>query len=57
MYRDLMHSHNRKPEVQKLPHMEKVRELEGRRHEVEEVIRHDLIFQPLPESYTRPYED
>jgi hypothetical protein len=45
------------PAVRDLPHMEKVRELESRCHEVEELIRHDLIFQPLPESYTRPYED
>ena len=30
--------------VRDLPHMEKVRELESRRHEVEELIRHDLIF-------------
>ena len=43
--------------VRGLPHQEKVRALQSRRHEVEELIRHDLIFQPPPESYTRPYED
>jgi hypothetical protein len=40
--------------VHGLPHQEKVRALQSRRHEVEELIRHDLIFQPLAESYTRP---
>ena len=29
--------------VRDLPHMGKVRELESRRHEVEELIRHDLL--------------
>jgi hypothetical protein len=56
-YEHLMYQHFHSPEVKKLPHMEKVRELQSRHHEVEELIRHDLIFQPLPESYTRPYED
>jgi hypothetical protein len=57
MFEHLMYQHMYSPAVRDLPHMEKVRELESRRHEVEELIRHDLIFQPLPESYTRPYED
>jgi len=30
--------------------MEKLRELEAFRHEADEMVRHDLIYQPLPES-------
>lgn len=35
------------PEVQKLPFQERVRELQNRRQSEEEVIRNDLIHQPL----------
>ena len=45
------------PEVRKLSGPEWARELRSRQLEAEEVIRHDVIFQPLPESHTRPYED
>jgi hypothetical protein len=33
-----------------LPHLEKVRELEAFRHEADEMVAHDPIYQPLPES-------
>jgi hypothetical protein len=33
-------------ELQKLPYLERVRELQNRYQEAEEIIRHDLIHQP-----------
>ena len=53
----LMSHYLRDTELQKLPAPQRARALRNRQHAVEELIRHDLIFQPLPESYTRPYED
>ena len=50
MYEQLMSRHNNSKEVQKLPHLERVRELQSHHHEVEEIIRHDLILQPVPEE-------
>ena len=50
MYRHLMHQHHHKPAVQDLPHHLRVRELQSRHHEVEELIRHDLILQPVREE-------
>jgi len=38
------------PELQKLPFLDRVRELQSRRPEAEEVIRHDLIHQPVSED-------
>jgi hypothetical protein len=35
------------PELQKLPFQDRVRELQSRRLEAEEVIGHDLIHQPV----------
>jgi hypothetical protein len=35
------------PEHQKLPFLDRVRALQNRQQEMEEVIRHDLIHQPL----------
>jgi hypothetical protein len=35
-------------EVQSLPYHQKVRELQSRQREVEELIQHDLICQPAP---------
>jgi Transposon-encoded protein TnpV len=46
----LMFQYMQSPAVKDLPHQQRVRELQSRHHEVEELIRHDLIFQPLPES-------
>jgi hypothetical protein len=43
-----MRLHLRDPDVQKLPYHDRVRELQSRRYEVEEQIRHDLINQPGP---------
>jgi hypothetical protein len=34
------------PQHQKLPHLERVRALQNRQQETEELIRHDLILQP-----------
>ena len=53
----LMSQHLRDPELQKLPAPQRARLLRNHQQAAEELIRHDLIFQPLPESYTRPYED
>jgi hypothetical protein len=36
-------------EVQKLPHLERVRALQNHRESVLEQIMHDLILQPVPE--------
>lgn len=47
-FMDLMSKHSNSPAVQKLPHLQRVQELQSRRHEVEELIQHELIFQPLP---------
>ena len=57
MLEHLMIQAQHDPEVRKLQGPERARELRSRQLEAEELIRHDLIFQPLPESYTRPYED
>ena len=53
----VMSHYLRDKDLQKLPAPQRAMALQSRQFEVEEVIRHDLIFQPLPESYTRPYED
>jgi hypothetical protein len=37
-------------EHQKLPYLERVRALQNRQQEMEEVIRCDLIFQPIGEE-------
>ncbi len=42
-----MSVHFSDPELQKLPFIEKVQELQSRQLEAEEVIRHDLIHQPV----------
>jgi hypothetical protein len=36
-------------EVQALPHLQRVRELQSRLVEVQEIVRHDLIHQPQPD--------
>jgi Transposon-encoded protein TnpV len=43
----LMAEHMNSAEVQKLPHLDRVRSLQNRRMEVEELIRDELINQPL----------
>jgi len=50
MHIHLMAQHHNKPEVQKLPDLDRVRELKARHHEVEEFVRHDIIYQPVPED-------
>jgi Transposon-encoded protein TnpV len=52
MFLHLMMQRANQPEVKKLPHLEKVRELEAFRHEAHEMVRHDLIYQPLLDSST-----
>jgi hypothetical protein len=42
-----MRQHLRDPEVQKLPFLDKLRELQSRREAAEEGIRRDLIHQPI----------
>jgi hypothetical protein len=43
LMRETMHK------TRNLPYLDRVRELEARRHEVMEFIRHDRIYQPLLE--------
>jgi hypothetical protein len=52
----LMSHYLRDKDLQKLPAPQRALALRSRQHSVEEVIRHDLIFQPLPEGHDRPYE-
>jgi len=42
----LMSQYNRSPEVQKLQGPDRVRALQSRQHEVEEMIRDEIIYQP-----------
>jgi hypothetical protein len=44
-----MSPHLSDPEVQRLPFLGRVRELQNRRLDAEEVISHDLINQPVSE--------
>ena len=43
----LMMQHNNSPEVQKLQYQDRVMSLQSRRREADELVRHDLINQPL----------
>jgi hypothetical protein len=52
MFEHLMIQYRNQPKVRDLPHLEKVRELQAFRHQADEMVRHDLIYQPLPESST-----
>jgi Transposon-encoded protein TnpV len=47
-FQALMMQHNNSPAVQKLPHQDRTRDLQSRRREVEEIVQHDVINQPLP---------
>ncbi len=53
MFDDLMRQYLHSPHVQSLPHLKQVRALQSRRHEADEVVRHDLIYQPLKEDETQ----
>jgi hypothetical protein len=57
MLEQIMVQHLHDPELQKLPAPQRARLLRNHQQAAEELIRHDLIYQPLPESYTGPYED
>jgi hypothetical protein len=48
LFSTLMFQYANSPEVQKLPYLERVQALQSRHHEAEEIVRHDLIYQPLP---------
>lgn len=50
MFDNLMMQYNNSPEIQKLPYQERVMALQSRRHEAEEIVRHDLIYQPLKDE-------
>jgi Transposon-encoded protein TnpV len=50
MYSDIMAKYMHSPEVQKLPHLARVRAIESRQPEAEEIVRNDIINQPLPED-------
>jgi hypothetical protein len=46
-FEDLMFQHKNSPEVQSLPHQDQVMSLQSRRREAEELVRDELINQPL----------
>lgn len=50
MYLNLMHQYANSKEVQNLPHLRRIRSLQSRQYEAEEIVRQDLVFQPLPET-------
>ena len=45
----LMAEYQARPEVKALPYQARVRALQSRQAEVQELVRHDLILQPVPE--------
>jgi hypothetical protein len=45
----LMGQHLRDPELAKMSAPQRAQELQRREHEVEDLVRHDLILQPVPE--------
>ncbi len=45
----IMSLHLRDPDLQKLSAPQRARELRSRQLEADEMVRHDLIYQPLPE--------
>ena len=47
MFRYLMHQYKESKEVRSLPYHSQVRALQSRQREVEELVLHDLILQPL----------
>ena len=47
---NLMREYAQSPEVKSLPFPQQARALRSRQHEAEEVIRDELIFQPLKED-------
>ena len=49
MFEHLMTQYGHQPEVQKLPYHQKVQELQSHRHQADEVVRNNLIYQPLPQ--------
>jgi hypothetical protein len=50
LFDTLMRPCAQSPEVKKLPYMEKVQALQSRRHEANEVVLHDIVYQPLRED-------
>ena len=44
----LMMQYKNSPEIEKLPYQDRVQALQSRRREADELVRHDLIHQPLP---------
>jgi len=47
MFGHVMAQYRHSKEVQDLPHLQQVQALQSRRHEAEEIVLHDVIFQPL----------
>lgn len=45
----LMMQYKNSPEVASLPYQDQVTSLQSRRHEADEIVRHELIHQPLPD--------
>ena len=48
MFLTLMMQYKNSPQIEKLPYQDRVQALQSRRREADELVRHDLIHQPLP---------
>lgn len=46
----LMRQYAQSPEVKDLPYLQKVQALQSRRHEADELVRDELIYQPLKDD-------
>ena len=49
-FHTLMSQYEQSPEVKDLPYLQKVQALQSRRHEADEIVRDELIYQPLKED-------
>jgi hypothetical protein len=50
MFSTLMMQYKRHLEAQKVPYIDLVAALQGRRHEANELVLHDIVYQPLRED-------
>jgi Zn-finger domain-containing protein len=49
LFSTLMSQYGNSSEVQKLPYLDRVQALQSRRHEANEIVLHDIVYQPLRE--------
>jgi hypothetical protein len=50
LFSTLMSQYHNSPEIQKLPYLDRVKGLQSRRHEANEIVLHDIVHQPLRED-------